>query len=495
MKYTNTVRILLATTYVSFVAPLSAHAESPEILYLFDASGSMNEMNGGKRRIDAAKEALLESLAKLPSGTPAGFRLFAHRIEKTNKAASCKDTELVAPVSTGMSDLIRAAVTTLSPKGYTPLAYSLSLAGSDFANAQSERQKSIILLSDGEETCDGDPIAELKALKAKNISVKVYAIGFDVDEKSRQQLMSIAKESGGAYFDAKNQEELRKALDDAAQKSLIIDKAAPTVYGQELRGGDSFETTFMIPPELFGKELRLNHHQRKNQYDFFGLNLTAGQEIQVTLKTLEGGVTIMNNGEVRLSSLAIGALSLHTPNRDQISYLYVPYDYRSGVLRYVVPNNGTYYLRVGYETYDLSKDGFTFQIDLLDIGDLGGKSDAGATTETALPITPGDYEKNFISGGDSADKFVFTATAGESYTVKIIPAENSRIYLKAKITDSLRQELASDSNAPGEGFKLANVKIIESGKHVLVVEDPGYDTTSGHTGYSLSFIKDTAPTE
>lgn len=489
MKNTKLMTIILAATCGVSWLPRPAFAESPEILYLFDASGSMNEMNGGKRRIDAAKDALLESLAKLPSGTPAGFRVFAHRVDKANKAASCKDTELVAPVATGMNDLIRASVTTLSPKGYTPLAYSLSLAGNDFQNGQGERQKSIILLSDGEETCDGDPIAELKALKAKNISVKVYAIGFDVDEKSRQQLTSIAQESGGAYFDAKNQEELRKALDDAAAKSLVIDKAAPTVYGQELRGGDSFETAVMIPQELFGKELRLNHHQRAGQYDFFGLKLAATQEIRVTLKTLEEGVSISRDGAASKNGTAIGAFSLHAPNRDTVGSIYLPYNYRTNALSYVVATDGIHYLRVGYDTFDLSKDGFTFQLDLLDTGDLGGKSDAGATAETALPITPGEYQKNFIGGGDSLDKFVFTANAGESYTVRILPVEGSTLQLKASITDDLRQELASNQAAYGRGFKLEDVKIKESGRYMLTVEDYAYSGNKIHEGYSLSLIK------
>lgn len=478
---------LIASTLYGMSAPLAAQAESPEILYVFDASGSMNEMNEGKRRIDAAKEAVLESLSKLPAGTPAGFRAFAHRVDQANKEASCKDTELVAPVATGMSDLIKAAVTNLTPKGYTPLAHSLSLAGNDFPNAQGERQKSIILLSDGEETCGGDPVAEIKALKAKNIAVKVYAIGFDVDEKSRQQLKSIAQESGGEYFDAKNQEELRRALQAAADKSLVINKAGPTVYGQELRGGDTFETAFAIPPQLFEKELRLDHHQKVNQYDYFSIPLKAGQEVWVTFKTLEEGVYISADGKAsRTKEAAVGG-SLHAPSREKLNGTILSGNYREATVYGYALTDGNYFIRIGNDSYPLSKDGFTFEVTIRSRGDIDGPTDAGETSATALPITPGSYEKNFIAGPDTADWFIFSATAGEVYSVKIIPGENTELSLNAKVLNDMRQEIASGINRSGQGFKLENITIPETGQYILKIGGSFFG--SSHSPYSISLTK------
>jgi hypothetical protein len=465
--------LVFASVISSHFCISTALAAPAEILYLLDASGSMNELNGDAKRIDVAKKAITASLQKLPQGTPVGFRVFAHRVSKSDKEASCKDSQLVAPISSERTGAISMALEVIQPKGFTPLAYSIALAGDDFKKAEKETQKSIILLSDGEETCGGDPTGEIKRLKDRGIEVKVYAIGFDVDAQSRLQLEQLAESAGGKYFDAKNQSQLIAALREATDKSLILEKKAATVYGTELRGGDSFESALPITTTLFEKELRLDHHQKSDEYDYFSFHVKAGQAVTVTVKTLEKGVSISKDGKVSSGSAA-GALVIHGPDRTKIGSIHESGSYRTQSESFSVAKEGTYYLRVGAGSgWSLSKDGFTFQISIPNVGDINGEDDAPEFSTGALAISPGVYEKNFIGGADKRDTFVFTAQSGESYVVKLIPADGATgAYLKLKVINELKQQIASaGAKNFSEGFKSEPIKITETGKYYLQIED------------------------
>ncbi len=80
-------------------------------------------------------------------------------------------------------------------QGYTPIAFSLQQAAGDFSADAKERV--IVLVSDGKETCQGDPVVVAKALAAKGITV--HAVGFLVDTAARGQLQNIARITGGTF--------------------------------------------------------------------------------------------------------------------------------------------------------------------------------------------------------------------------------------------------------------------------------------------------------
>ena len=96
-------------------------------------------------------------------------------------------------------------------QGYTPIAYSLGQAANDFPADAKERV--IVLVSDGKETCQGDPVVAAKALAAKGITV--HTVGFIVDTAARGQLQAIARATGGTYFDAPVGPELPDTLKSA----------------------------------------------------------------------------------------------------------------------------------------------------------------------------------------------------------------------------------------------------------------------------------------
>ena len=115
---------------------------------------------------------------------------------------------------------IIARVDATKAQGYTPIAYSLGQAANDFPAEAKERV--IVLVSDGKETCQGDPVVAAKALAGKNITV--HTVGFIVDTAARGQLQAIARATGGTYFDAPVGPELPETLKQAlnARKTRVV---------------------------------------------------------------------------------------------------------------------------------------------------------------------------------------------------------------------------------------------------------------------------------
>ncbi len=103
----------------------------------------------------------------------------------------------------------------LKAQGYTPISYVLELAAKDVAR-EGALNRSVVLVSDGKETCDGDPCAVAKALAAADAKLVVHTIGFGVDAATKYQLQCIAKNARGKYFSASSTDELAGALNTAA---------------------------------------------------------------------------------------------------------------------------------------------------------------------------------------------------------------------------------------------------------------------------------------
>ncbi|HUG44390.1 MAG TPA: VWA domain-containing protein, partial [Acidobacteriota bacterium] len=211
--------------------PLMADAAVELIL---DASGSMLQRMEGKRRMDVAKEVLADLVTnRLPDGTPIALRVFGHV-----KPDSC-DTELVV----GLKPLNRSAVgrtiSGIQAKNLakTPIADALAAVSSDLKDATGQRI--VILVTDGEETCDGDPAAVIQSLVDQGIDVRVNIVGFAVDEAElKEEFQNWARLGRGRYFDADSAEELSKSLEEALHPSFSVIDAAGKVVATGTLGGE-----------------------------------------------------------------------------------------------------------------------------------------------------------------------------------------------------------------------------------------------------------------
>ena len=182
---------------------------------ILDASGSMWAKLGGSTRIEVAKDALGKIIDDLSErkGIAVGLRVYGHR---TN---DCRDTKLEIPIGPMDEKKMKAFIGKIKPKGKTPIAYSLQEAAKDFKK-DFTGSKVIILVTDGLESCGGDPCAAAKVLAEKGIVSKIHVVGFGMDKKSVSKLECIVKPSGGLLLEANSAAELAKAFDTIVKTAL-----------------------------------------------------------------------------------------------------------------------------------------------------------------------------------------------------------------------------------------------------------------------------------
>lgn len=218
----------------------TAGAPVNSVVVVLDASGSMLQKLDGKRRIDIANASLAELVKKgLPDNVQFGLRVFGHK-----EANSCR-TDLEIPL--GPLDRRKAAATVARIQAMnlarTPIAKTLALAGEDLAGASGSRV--IVLLTDGEETCNGDPAAEIRKLRGSGTQVRVNIIGFAIDELMlRETFQQWAELGGGQYVDARNAADLTAGLASSIEQSFQVLDAGGKVVGSGQANGVALE----LPP-------------------------------------------------------------------------------------------------------------------------------------------------------------------------------------------------------------------------------------------------------
>jgi Mg-chelatase subunit ChlD len=193
----------------------AAESSGANILFILDASGSMWAKVEKKDKIAIAKEVMTNLIKELPEGVNVGLEVYGHR-----KKGDCDDIEVLIPVGKGNKDALIKQIQAIQPKGETPITKSLELAGEKLKEMEGET--TVVLVSDGKESCKGDPCALVKSLKEKGIKAQIHVVGFGVTDEEKQQLTCIAEAGGGKYFTAQNASQLKGALTEV--KKQVIEK-------------------------------------------------------------------------------------------------------------------------------------------------------------------------------------------------------------------------------------------------------------------------------
>ncbi|WP_334191702.1 vWA domain-containing protein [Pararhodobacter sp.] len=196
-------RIAALSLATALAAP--ANAERVSVL-VFDASGSMwNRVEGDLSRIEVARDVMGEYFASRDTGVPLSVIAYGH-----NRRGDCRDIEVVAPMGQGSPDALERRLRALMPRGMTPLTDSLALAR-DQIPATAEAAD-IILVTDGLETCEGDPCALAASLAAEGIEIRAHVVGFGLSRSELEGLSCITDQTGGMMFDTNSGAELAAAL-------------------------------------------------------------------------------------------------------------------------------------------------------------------------------------------------------------------------------------------------------------------------------------------
>ena len=203
------------------------------VALILDASGSMLQRMNGKRRIAIAKEVLTEAVREqVPAGTPVVVRVFGHK-----EPGTCA-TEVLVPLAPLAPDAAAAAIANVQAKNLakTPIADSLAAVRADLKGAQ---PAVVILVTDGEETCEGDPAAVIASLRDQGIDITLNIVGFAIDDAALEaQFTEWAETGGGRYFSAQDQSGLSEAIEKALQIPYSVFDASGTVVAKGLVDGE-----------------------------------------------------------------------------------------------------------------------------------------------------------------------------------------------------------------------------------------------------------------
>jgi Ca-activated chloride channel family protein len=196
------------------LALLAAPALAAEnVILVLDASGSMWGRIGDRSKVEIAREAVGSLVADWNPANPIGLVAYGHR-----RKGDCNDIETLIPLGPLDRAKFTGTVNRLNALGMTPLSAAVVQAA-DALRIQ-ERKSTVILVSDGEETCNLDPCKVGAELEARGVDFTAHVIGFDVpDPKHQAQLRCLAEATGGRYLNARDARSLTAALGTLATAS------------------------------------------------------------------------------------------------------------------------------------------------------------------------------------------------------------------------------------------------------------------------------------
>lgn len=204
-----------------FQPGLQAQEAAPgRAMIVFDGSGSMWGRIDGTAKIVTARETLSRVVGGFPKNLEVGLIAYGH-----NRKGDCTDIETLVPVGPAAAQAGRlvASVRALQPKGKTPLTEAVRRAARELRFQ--EDKATVILVTDGIETCEADPCAVASELESLGIDFTTHVIGFGLNEEEGRQVACLADNTGGIYLRAQNAD----ALADALQKTVTLaPPAAPS---------------------------------------------------------------------------------------------------------------------------------------------------------------------------------------------------------------------------------------------------------------------------
>jgi Mg-chelatase subunit ChlD len=325
----RSITFAMALVLTASVAAAAEAQGSRSVAVILDASGSMKApLPDGKTRMAAAKVAVAEFANGLAADTRVALWAYGHRSATSKK--DCKDTSLLTPFATTSQNkaAIIAQARALEPQGYTPITYSLTLAARGLDHEESAT-RTIVLVSDGKETCQGDPCAAAQALAEADAKLVVHTVGIGVDSVTRSQLQCIARVARGSYYDANSTSELTRALGQAAVKDAekpaqkkVVAITTPKLGTLRMKVL-GFSTNHQVM-DASGKavdELSSAHTEAKLKPGVYSVKFGNGTWTSIEVKP--GEVTEIKPGYLKVQPLSATAVDVLEPEtREKVDELY-----------------------------------------------------------------------------------------------------------------------------------------------------------------------------
>jgi hypothetical protein len=300
-------------------AGMPGQARQANLALILDASGSMTEElpGTGQTKLAVAKDVLAELIPQIPQEMRGTLWIYGHRRPGEPKSESCKDIEQVFPLGPVDSAAYVEKIRGINAIGWTPIADSIQGAAKDLPTGDFN---SIILVSDGEETCGGDPCALAEALRASDAAVTVHVVGYAVDDATRDQLQCVAQVSGGSYNDAQDAGGLLGALEDAVAATVVKTILRVEVINPE--GQDVHANVYLY---------KAGTEERASAYVAWQDNAVAPGRYDLLVDTLPWTLyqsLTLPEGSTTIVRIVLGAISVLTPDGHSTSADF--YDAASG---------------------------------------------------------------------------------------------------------------------------------------------------------------------
>jgi len=245
---------LLTTGVCAFFAltsGMAAQETAPvsNLVLILDASGSMWGQIEGENKIVIARRVLGELIDDLPDDSRVALVAYGHRRE-----GDCADIETVAPLGPLDREALEATVEGLNPKGKTPITASIEEALTIVEGA--EAGTTVILVSDGLETCGGDPCATVRAGRERGLELVFHVVGFDVAGEDVSQLECAAQAGGGLFSSAEDADQLSAALETAVAMPAEI--PAGRLVVEAVAGGELQDVAIRVIRAGDGQEIAVS---------------------------------------------------------------------------------------------------------------------------------------------------------------------------------------------------------------------------------------------
>ena len=188
-------------------------------------------------KIVIARETIADLVGNWDPKLSLGLTAYGHR-----RKGDCADIEVLLEPGAAPVGEIATRVNGLNPKGKTPLSDAVVTAAK--ALDHTNQPATVILVSDGLETCNADPCAVARDLAQTGVEFVTHVVGFDIKPAERASLECMATETGGSYHDASSAAELQTAL-TAVTTTAVKSVSADKLVGVLTEGGAPYKNAFL----------------------------------------------------------------------------------------------------------------------------------------------------------------------------------------------------------------------------------------------------------
>ena len=216
--------ISLFTLVTHTLAQETKSQDPTHIIIVLDASGSMWGKINGRAKIDISKDVIKDITNNISPNINLGLVVYGHR-----KKGDCADIQLLIPPTKVNKTSFNAKVQAIQPKGMTPLTSAVEFAAENLK--YKEQRASVILVTDGKETCDRDPCKIAEILEKAGLDFTAHVVAFDLTAEDAKSVECLATKTGGRFLTANDTNTLKDALeiviDDTKTTKIVEEKLDP----------------------------------------------------------------------------------------------------------------------------------------------------------------------------------------------------------------------------------------------------------------------------